>query len=1266
MSPKLLSKIKILAVISALVAFAPGDARAAPAVETYADQAVPVAPPQSSLYDSPLRAGQMTLEDVLIAHPPAPSPSLNAPISPPPPPVSRSVPLLSNKSSSTASVMLMQGLNTALQENGGAGGSQLKPPQMQSGNPVLPLPPVAEGSETIPAASVPGMTYQPGQAPVDLTTAMPEVAPALPPVEPAVPIEVPAVSAPPQTPTPPPVAAEETKAPSSKMAGHCEPHVSSWTKTCIEAGYPESFSGKITGETRTVCPDGSLEDVWIANSCAPPEETESDSSFAPPGVTATAAPAATEATSSLPPMAATPPPSPQPYIPAPPVRADAACGSANGLAADAKPITDLCVSGDATEVLGDGPWRWSCKGTNGGMTVSCAAVVAATSTPAATSAKSEKPTNNISAAIVEDGVCGSADGAGVDHAPASTLCAKGTTSRVNGNGPWTWACSGSNGGQAAACNAPKKTNGICGTSASMGADQMPTSDLCVAGYASAVTGNGPWNWTCSGLYGGSPATCTAAAKKDAVCGSASTSGHKETPKDDLCSVGKASAVHGNGPWSWACNGEDGGSSVSCTAAASVSGVCGGANGVAVTSMPSEELCAHGTPTRVTGLGPWLWNCSGADGGETQSCTAPLGSKPQQVSEPAATLPPAATPTAASSEQQYSNLCGTASELMALEAPEKELCSSSTASSVSGTGPWSWTCSDSEGHTASCATLSPAAPTTSFSEAVAKAKHTQPNKMTPPPMAAEEAAACGFASGQGSSQSPSDGLCSVGKASTVRGTGPWTWSCYKDKNKIACQAPKLVDASCGPANGSIQKYAPNRGLCASGTPTDIQGNGPWLWSCVGTGGGASISCSATSEAQTRVDGSCGAAANTPMTSRPEINLCDSGVQSAVYGEGPWTWTCSGLNSGIAVSCSSQKNVPPAPPPPGPSVNGLCGPANGAAMIVQPIDDLCTAGTATAVSGNGPWNWNCLGQNSGMTVSCTSPMQPPAPITGVCGSVNGLPTLTTPKSGLCAAGISSAVSGRGPWTWSCSGTNGGGAVGCVAPLASAGGTGSLPSVTTPDGEAPAPKAAPMPAVTGGGLVTPRLPSGPLPPLNTGTLPSLTPSKAFESPPEPSALPPVPAPNEEGMMAPSTAPDLPAGTTGIQPPPIRDTLAPSPALKPPAIDKQGNLIPGNHFTLDEDISTVSFVHGSENISPEVLPILDKLVTVLQANSGVRITLTAYADVKDSTPRDARRMSLSRALAMRDYLTSKGISSSRVDVRALGANVSSGEPDRIDIKAN
>ncbi|MFZ2226098.1 MAG: C1 family peptidase [Candidatus Moraniibacteriota bacterium] len=48
------------------------------------------------------------------------------------------------------------------------------------------------------------------------------------------------------------------------------------------------------------------------------------------------------------------------------------------------------------------------------------------------------------------------------------------------------------------------TDGACGSSNGQALPSAPTTDLCNAGAASAVTGSGPWNWTCVG----SDATCT--------------------------------------------------------------------------------------------------------------------------------------------------------------------------------------------------------------------------------------------------------------------------------------------------------------------------------------------------------------------------------------------------------------------------------------------------------------------------------------------------------------------------------------------------------------------------------------------------------------------------------------------------------------------------------------------------------------------------------------------------------------------------------------
>jgi hypothetical protein len=66
-----------------------------------------------------------------------------------------------------------------------------------------------------------------------------------------------------------------------------------------------------------------------------------------------------------------------------------------------------------------------------------------------------------------------------------------------------------------------------------------------------------------------------------------------------------------------------GVSLAMSEAAHVSnGVCGSANGVAVSSAPSSGLCSSGTASAITGTGPWNWSCAGSNGGSTAQCSAP--------------------------------------------------------------------------------------------------------------------------------------------------------------------------------------------------------------------------------------------------------------------------------------------------------------------------------------------------------------------------------------------------------------------------------------------------------------------------------------------------------------------------------------------------------------------------------------------------------------------------------------------------------------------
>jgi hypothetical protein len=59
-----------------------------------------------------------------------------------------------------------------------------------------------------------------------------------------------------------------------------------------------------------------------------------------------------------------------------------------------------------------------------------------------------------------NGTCGSASGGTFSTAPSTNLCSTGAASTMNGSGPWTWSCRGSNGGSDANCSAYSCSNAV--------------------------------------------------------------------------------------------------------------------------------------------------------------------------------------------------------------------------------------------------------------------------------------------------------------------------------------------------------------------------------------------------------------------------------------------------------------------------------------------------------------------------------------------------------------------------------------------------------------------------------------------------------------------------------------------------------------------------------------------------------------------------------------------------------------------------------------
>lgn len=153
------------------------------------------------------------------------------------------------------------------------------------------------------------------------------------------------------------------------------------------------------------------------------------------------------------------------------------------------------------------------------------------------------------------------------------------------------------------------------------------------------------------------------------------------------------------------------------------------------------------------------------------------------------------------------------------------------------------------------------------------------------------------------------LCAAGLASIVVGTGPWTWSCQgiNSGTTESCNASKTgaapVNGDCGSSDGQTLSEKPTTGLCNTGQATTVLGSGPWTWTCPGTNNGTTDNCTANRTSSggggAGSSGLCGGAngdskfANQPPT---EGEFCFRGTAINKTGSGPWRWICQGIDGG----------------------------------------------------------------------------------------------------------------------------------------------------------------------------------------------------------------------------------------------------------------------------------------------------------------------------------------------------------------------------------
>jgi outer membrane protein OmpA-like peptidoglycan-associated protein len=153
-------------------------------------------------------------------------------------------------------------------------------------------------------------------------------------------------------------------------------------------------------------------------------------------------------------------------------------------------------------------------------------------------------------------------------------------------------------------------------------------------------------------------------------------------------------------------------------------------------------------------------------------------------------------------------------------------------------------------------------------------------------------------------------------------------------------------------------------------------------------------------------------------------------------------------------------------------------------------------------------------------------------------------------------------------------------------------------------------------------------------------------------PAAPPPVPAPPA------ATLPEAAPPVIALAPVPPPPAAQPAPPPPPPISDTATSAAHAAGAGL-----RVTFGSGETDLSPASAAAIQNLVKTGPQGDAISFNVVAYAAGTPEDPSTARRLSLARALVVRSALLADGVSSTRIYVRALGAQAGDAPPDRVDL---
>ncbi len=176
----------------------------------------------------------------------------------------------------------------------------------------------------------------------------------------------------------------------------------------------------------------------------------------------------------------------------------------------------------------------------------------------------------------------------------------------------------------------------------------------------------------------------------------------------------------------------------------------------------------------------------------------------------------------------------------------------------------------------------------------------------------------------------------------------------------------------------------------------------------------------------------------------------------------------------------------------------------------------------------------------------------------------------------------------------------------------------------------------------------------PMVLATLPPLA---VPASPPQRGKpIPPPPGPPHDSVSA-LEAPPVSSISPAVAPEPRRSTVSLPAGNGPAAPTKAGSVgaIPTSYRLI---------FSGQSLDLPDTSPaVLQQLAAAMTEDPHLRLKLNSFASGSTDNPVAARRLSLQRAIKLREALVGLGISSLRVDVLALGLTAPEPPADRIDI---